>query len=181
MYGVYRLYGVYGAYEAYEAIETKDRDNLVEELGDLLLQVYFHSRIGEEQGEFTINDVYNGVCSKLIERHPHVFGSVKAETSEQVLTNWDAIKQASHDRKSVKEQFDGVCKSLPALMLAEKYAGRAFKNGIEAPVYVPDHELDSEEAGKLLFSVAAYCKKNGIKPEEALRDFCKKFVFSLPE
>lgn len=169
------------AYEAQEAIDCDSGEMLCEELGDLLLQVYFHSRMAEENGEFTLEDVFTGVCSKLILRHPHVFGEVKADNTDEVLKNWDAIKQASHDRKTVKEQFEGVCKALPALMRAEKYSSRAFKNDIPVDIYKTNGELSEEAVGELLFSIVAYCKKNGISAEQALEKKCDSFLGSLTQ
>ncbi len=164
------------AYETVEAIDLDDKDMLCEELGDVLLQVVFHSRIAEEEGRFTIDDVYNGVCRKMIERHPHIFGEVEVNSVEDVLTNWDAIKQSSKNRETLKEQFDGVCKALPALMLASKYVSKALKNGIEVKCSLNDREYSEEQIGDILFDIAAYCKKNKIDPELALQKKCKKFL-----
>ena len=93
------------AYETVEAIDCESDEMLCEELGDVLLQVMFHSRIAEEEGRFSVDDVYTGVCRKMIERHPHIFGDVTVKSVDDVLTNWDAIKQSSKQRDTLKEQL----------------------------------------------------------------------------
>ena len=87
-------------YEVCEAIDTEDRELLCEELGDVLLQVVFHARISEEYGEFTIDEVIKGVCEKLVHRHPHIFSDIVADTSDEVLKNWEAIKKEEKGRKA---------------------------------------------------------------------------------
>lgn len=164
------------AYETVEAIDMQSDEMLCEELGDVLLQVVFHSRIAEEEGRFCIDDVYTGVCKKMIERHPHIFGDVVVNNVDDVLTNWDAIKQNSKNRETVKEQLEGVCKALPALMLASKYVGKALKSGIEVDCSLNGEAPDEEMVGDMLFDIAAYCKANKIDPEKALQKRCERFV-----
>ena len=164
------------AYEAVEAIDMESDEMLCEELGDVMLQVVFHSSIAEGEGRFTIEDVCTGVCRKLIERHPHVFGEIKVETVDDVLTNWDRIKQNSKKRNTLKEQFDGVCKALPALMLANKYVHKANKNNIEIKTKTQIEGLNEEKAGDLMFDIVVLCEKNNIDPESALREKCKRFL-----
>ena len=163
-------------YEAAEAIDLESDEMLCEELGDVLLQVMFHSRIAEEEGRFCIDDVYTGVCKKMIERHPHIFGNVNVESVDEVLTNWDNIKQNSKKRETLKEQLEGVCKALPSLMLASKYISKATKNGIEVNEYSPDGKVCEEYIGELLFSIVALSRKNNIDAELALQKTCENFL-----
>ena len=167
------------AYETAEAIDCESDEMLCEELGDVLLQVMFHSRIAEEEGRFTVDDVYTGVCKKMIERHPHIFGDVTVKTVDDVLTNWDAIKQNSKNRTSLQEQLDGVCKALPALMLASKYISKCTKNGIEIPTATKLNCVSEESIGELLFDIVALSKKNKIDPELALQKKCEKFLMEI--
>ena len=167
------------AYETVEAIDMEDDEMLCEELGDVLLQVMFHSRIAEEEGRFSVDDVYTGVCQKMIERHPHIFGEVVVESIDDVLTNWDAIKQNSKKRETVKEQLDGVCKALPALMLASKYVSKSMKNGVEFSTPAIDGEVTEEMIGETLFDVVALAKKHGVDPELALKEKCKKYLENM--
>lgn len=152
-------------YEAIEAIDKGDTALLREELGDVLLQVIFHSAIEEEGGGFCFGDVVNDICAKLVLRHPHVFGNVDADTSEKVLKNWDAIKQKSKGQTTVSETLDSVCSALPALMRAQKTIKRADKGGYR---YVVEKYRDSENIGDMLFYLVyrAYC--DGLNAEEEL-------------
>ncbi|MDE6133911.1 MAG: MazG family protein, partial [Oscillospiraceae bacterium] len=100
-------------YEVVEAIDLEDTALLREELGDVLLQVVFHSRIEEEKNSFDFGDVVNEVCQKLVTRHPHVFGNVAAETSEEVLKNWNNIKQETKRQETYSETLESVCTALP--------------------------------------------------------------------
>ena len=118
-------------YEAVEAIDTDDLDLLKEELGDVLLQVALHAEIESEQGTFDINDVCDGICKKLIIRHPHVFGDVNADTTEQVLKNWDAIKMKTKSQKTQTQAILSVSKALPSLMRSTKIQQKAAKVGFE--------------------------------------------------
>lgn len=169
------------AYETVEAIDAKSDEMLCEELGDVMLQVMFHSRIAEEEGRFTVDDVYTGVCKKMIERHPHIFGDVKVETVDDVLTNWDAIKQNSKNRETLREQLDGVCKALPALMLASKYASKCIKSGVEISQENIYENLDEETVGQRLFDIVVSAKKNKIDPELALQKKCSEFLKDITE
>ena len=118
-------------YEVVEAIDTENPALLQEELGDVLFQVLFHARIEEEKGVFTIDDVIHDICAKMIHRHPHVFGSVQADTSEKVLDNWEVIKKEEKSRNTVKASMEAVPPMLPALMRAQKVAGKAMKDGYD--------------------------------------------------
>lgn len=169
------------AYETAEAIDCESDEMLCEELGDVLLQVMFHSRIAEEEGRFTVDDVYTGVCKKMIERHPHIFGDVSVKDVDDVLTNWDAIKQNSKNRSSLSEQIDGVCKALPALMLASKYVSKCLKNGIEIETKTNLESVSEESIGEILFDIVALSKKNKIDPELALQKKCEKFLKEMKD
>lgn len=164
------------AYETAEAIDCESDEMLVEELGDVMLQVMFHSRIAEEEGRFTVDDVYTGVCKKMIERHPHIFGDVSVNSVDDVLTNWEAIKQNSKNRESLGEQLDGVCKALPSLMLASKYIGKCLKNGKDIESNTDVGEVTEESVGDMLFNIAVLAKKNKIDPELALQRRCESFL-----
>ena len=109
--------------EVYETLDALDRDDpeaMCEELGDVLMQVVFHARIEEEQGRFTAADVVDGITKKMIYRHPHVFGTVQADTSEQVLVNWEALKRQEKGQRSTADAIEAVPHTLPALWRAEK-------------------------------------------------------------
>ncbi|MFM7462564.1 MAG: MazG family protein, partial [Actinomycetota bacterium] len=143
------------SYEFIDAVERDDRDAMVEELGDLLLQVFFHARIGQERSDrpFDVDEVANQVATKLITRHPHVFGDLKVDSSGEVVANWERIKNEEKKRTDI---FDGVPLGQPALSLAAKVLLRARKNGRELPEKVSDElaasqALDKDELGDALF------------------------------
>lgn len=167
------------AYETVEAIDMESDEMLCEELGDVLLQVMFHSRIAEEEGRFSVDDVYTDVCKKMIERHPHIFGEIKVETVDDVLNNWDAIKQNSKNRETLGEQLDGVCKALPALMLASKYVSKSLKAGIDIPSETCLDDISEDTIGDLLFDIVVLAKKNKIDPEFSLQKKCEKFLKNM--
>ena len=114
-------------YEVIEAIDNDDRALLKEELGDVLLQVVFHAQIETEQDSFTIDDVADGVCKKMIIRHPHVFGNVQADTVDEVLTNWDNIKMQTKSQTTQSEVLAGISKALPSLTRSQKLQKKAGK------------------------------------------------------
>ena len=116
-------------YEVLDAIDREDLAGLQEELGDVLMQVVFHSRMEEEKGNFTLDDVADGICKKLIYRHPHVFGDVQADTSEQVLKNWDALKKAEKSQKTHTDALNSVPRNFPALIRASKLQKKAVRGG----------------------------------------------------
>ncbi len=169
------------AYETAEAIDCENDEMLCEELGDVLLQVMFHSRIAEEEERFTVDDVYTGVCKKMIERHPHIFGDVTVKNVDDVLTNWDAIKQSSKNRSSLSEQLDGVCKALPALMLASKYVSKCLKSGVEIETKVNLDSVTEDSIGELLFDIVVLSKENKIDPELALYKKCEKILKEMKD
>lgn len=182
-------------YEVIEAIDTEDKELLKEELGDVLLQVVFHSEMESEKGSFDINDVCDGICKKLIIRHPHVFSDVKADTTEQVLTNWDNIKMQTKSQKKQSDAMDSVSKALPSLMRSAKIQKKAAKVGfdwedVNGALDKVDEEVDElksaissgnqenmvEELGDLLFSVVNVSRFIKVDSEEALYKACDKFV-----
>ncbi len=159
------------SYEFVDAVEEDDRQAMREELGDILLQVYFHSRIAEEHptDPFSIEEVAAGIADKLIRRHPHVFGDVKAETSDEVLQNWEKLKAAEKNRSSAT---DGIALSQPALPLITKLIYRAEKNGInlDLPTTDQNNDVPADIAiGDALVAAVAAAIKQGIEPEDLLR------------
>ncbi len=184
--------------ETYELIEGIDKDDeaiLREELGDVLLQVVFHAEIASSNGRFTADDVCNDVCRKLIVRHPHVFGNVKVENTENVLANWDAIKRDTKQQKSDTEVLRSVSPAMPALMRAEKLGKKARKFGFDfddAPealtkVFEEAEEVKAalakgnmaeteEEFGDLLLAVVNSARLAGVDAEQALYNANEKFL-----
>lgn len=118
-------------YEAIEAIDTEDPVLLREELGDVLFQVAFHSELEREAGRFDLDDVISDVAAKMVQRHPHVFADVTADTTEQVLTNWDQIKRETKKQKSDREVLESVTPAMPALMRTQKVLKKAAKMGAD--------------------------------------------------
>ncbi|MBQ5823095.1 MAG: nucleoside triphosphate pyrophosphohydrolase, partial [Selenomonadaceae bacterium] len=139
-------------YEVLEAIDLEDYDLLCEELGDLLMQVVFHARMAEEAGEFSMQDVVEGVTEKLVRRHPHVFGDVQAADAGSALISWEAVKK--EEKKERKSLLDGVPKDLPALMAAQKLQGKAAKAGFDWEAPEPVWDKIHEELAELKEAVA---------------------------
>jgi XTP/dITP diphosphohydrolase len=159
------------SYEFVDAVQSGNRIDMREELGDVLLQVYFHARMAEEHptDPFSIEDVAEGIADKLIRRHPHVFAGVEVRDSQEVLENWEDIKKQEKGRTSA---VDGVAMSQPALPLIEKLLYRAEKYNVE--VSTPDSvsiagEADEGSVGQALLAVIAWAHANGIDAEAALR------------
>ncbi|MBO5935233.1 MAG: nucleoside triphosphate pyrophosphohydrolase [Clostridia bacterium] len=173
-------------YEVVEAINKKDTELLKEELGDVMLQVVFHAVMEEEKGVFDLGDVADGVCKKLIERHPHVFGDISVSNTDEVLSNWDAIKRNSKKQKTTTQAMDSVPREFPALMRAEKLQSKAAKAGVDlkedASAYITQKAsalssgIDEKNIGELLFAVVAAARKNGIDPEDALTKISDGFL-----
>lgn len=166
-------------YEVCEAIDNNDVEGLKEELGDVLLQVVFHSRISEEEKDFSIDDVIDGICKKLIYRHPHIFGNVNVSGTDDVLKNWDALKKVEKHQKTPTQVLESVPKTLPSLMYAYKLSDKASKNGFEFnddKVCRKFDFFDDENVGETLFYIASMCRSKGIDPEKSLFDYCKKFI-----
>lgn len=183
------------SYEVIEAIDKNDDDMMVEELGDLLLQVVFHAQIGKEDGYFDIKDVVQAICNKMIYRHPHVFKNVKVENSDQVLDNWDKLKREEQGLKTYTDELKHVPKILPALIRAEKVQKKAAKVGfdwdkVEDAMKKVLEELNEvkdvykgnnrdkilEEIGDLTFSVVNVARFLDIDPENALNYTIDKFI-----
>lgn len=182
-------------YEVIEAINKNDKALLQEELGDVLMQVVFHAQMEKEAGVFCFDDVADGVCKKLIERHPHVFGDVQVKNSDEVLTNWDAIKRKSKKQKTTSSAMDAVPRELPALMRGTKIQQKAAKSGFDWPnkdgafeklaeemqelqtaVQNQDEENIFEELGDLLFSVVNVSRFLKVDAEEAMTAATDKFI-----
>ncbi len=169
------------SYEFIDAVEKGNRVEMREELGDVLLQVFFHARMAEESNEepFSIEDVAEGVADKLIRRHPHVFGDAKVSGSEEVLENWEAIKKEEKGRTSA---IDGVPLGQPALPLAAKLLYRAEKYGYKIPTQTPIEiggNLSEIEAGRILLGIIDDMQKTGIDPEAALRAATKEYLAKI--
>jgi MazG family protein len=190
-------------YEAYDAIqvsaETGETSNLKEELGDVLLQVVFHSTIAAERGDFTIDDVAEGVATKLVLRHPHVFEDKKLETADDVLDNWDELKKEEREqrgttKKALDSILDEVPVAFPALIEGNKITKMAAKHGfdwanadqifekldeetneLKEAMKTEDKTAIREELGDLLFVVVNLARKLGVEPEDALKKTNRKF------
>ena len=169
------------AYEFAEAVDENNREAIKEELGDVLLQVVFHSKIGQEHktDPFNIDDVAAGVADKLIARHPHVFGDVKVNSSADVKRNWEEIKNEEKGRT----QFDeGVPIGQPALPLAAKLILRAEKNGLNLPPTTqPASGVDENSLGDAFLSLISWAVERDIDPEAALRKAALRYRDSLKE
>ena len=169
------------SYEFIEAVEDNDRNAMQEELGDLLLQVYFHSRMAEEDKKqpFDIEDVAKGVADKLIRRHPHVFSDAVVGSSSEVLENWEAQKAVEKGRTSA---IDGVPLAQPALPLVSKLLYRASKSNYQLPkaesVKLPD-EMNQDQFGELLLSLISQAVDKGLDPEAALRGAAKTLITQI--
>ena len=159
------------SYEFIEAVETQDREAMREELGDVLLQVYFHARMAEEHptDPFSIEDVAQSVAEKLVRRHPHVFADAEDLSSDQVLENWEALKALEKGRTSA---VDGVPVNQPALALVAKLLYRAEKNRLTLDLPSKIHEpveATPEAVGEVLLATIAWASEHGVDPEGALR------------
>lgn len=188
-----KKYLIEEAYELLESIDAGEDKAIIEECGDVLLQVVFHARIAEEEGRFNIEDVLTVLCDKLIHRHPHVFGDRDANSAEEVLRNWEADKQKEKpERRSI---LDGVPKSLPALMQAHQIQDRAARVGFDwekiEEVFAKfeeewgefhethreqNRERMEEELGDLLFALVNISRYIQVDPEQALTKTNQKFL-----
>ena len=164
-------------YETVEAVETGSRDHLVEELGDLLLQVVFHARIGQERPDdpFDIDEVAAGIVSKLRHRHPHVFGDVTVSDMSELETNWEAAKAAEKGRASA---MDGIPPALPALALAAKTQSRAARLSA-GPAVTPAPLADGVDLGDALFALVATARARGLDPEAELRAATRRYAAAV--
>lgn len=187
-----KKYLIEEAYEVVDAIDSNNMNNFCEELGDLLLQVVFHAQIAKESGDFYLTDVIKGISDKLIRRHPHVFGSVVAQSSEEVVVNWETIKGIEKREVAKNQDYFNIPKDLPALFFAQKTQDKVAKVGFDwddyegplAKVYEEleefKQEIDSgkrikEEMGDILFSIVNLSRFFSIDAEDALRQGTKKF------
>ena len=193
-----RPYLIEEAYEVLEAIDRGDSRELAEELGDLLLQVVFHAELAREAGRFDISTIISGIHEKMVRRHPHVFGEARADTSAQVLKNWDQLKakekKAGKQTEKPPSALDGVPRTLPALLEAYQLTRRASKVGFDwenvegileklieevgelrAALIKGDRDVLEEEVGDLLFVVVNVARFLGFDPEVALKQSNHKF------
>lgn len=167
-------------YELVDAIESGNRDELVEELGDVLYQVIFHADIAAEAGQFTLEDVAQHMTEKMIGRHPHVFGDAVADTADDVRASWDKLKDVEKpERTSV---LDGVPQGMPALALADKLLGKAHRVGLLDATQPGAVNVTSEdELGPLLLAIVASAKANGLDSERALRASLRELQAEIRE
>lgn len=189
-------------YEAVEAINKADAEMLKEELGDVLLQIVFHAQMEKEEGRFDFADVADGICKKLIERHPHIFSDTKVSNTDEVLSNWDEIKRQTKQQKSTAEAMEAVPRELPALMRSTKIQKRAAKQGFDWPdvkgaLDKLQEEVDelsaairegsadkiADELGDVLFSAVNVSRFVKLDAEDALTAATDKFMarFSFVE
>lgn len=196
-----KQYLIEEAYEVCEAIDLGDTEGLCEELGDVGLQVVFHAELAERAGKFQLEDVYEKICTKLLDRHPHVFGETHAADSEEVLKNWEQLKREEKRKRAEREGrehhsiLDGVPRALPSLQRALRLQDKASRIGFDWPEIAGveakvREELDElveardteaverleEEFGDLLFSLVNWGRFLSIRPEEALARTCAKFT-----
>jgi tetrapyrrole methylase family protein / MazG family protein len=185
------------AYEAVESIESENCQELKEELGDILLQVVFHSQIAQENSEFNINDVLRNILNKLVRRHPHVFGDKVVAGSQEVLVNWEDIKKEERKEKSSEDLsvFANIPRIMPSLHYANEIQSRAARFGFdwekskdvldkikeeieELRVELPTGKISniSDELGDILFSIVNLSRHLKIDSEESLKNTCKKFI-----
>lgn len=186
------------AYEAVDAIDNHDTENLKEELGDILLQVYMHAQISSETGEFEVEDVVDGIARKMLHRHPHVFGQAKADTPEAVLENWEAIKKKEKGHQSAKDGLCAVARALPANIRVQKVQKKAAAVGydfssideVKSKVYEELHELEEamasgdvkeidKEFGDVMFSMVNLARFLDINAENSLTNATEKFINRL--
>ena len=181
------------AYEAAEAIDNSNMEHLLEELGDVLMQVVFHADMAEKAGQFDLDDIADATCKKLIRRHPHVFGDIKANNGRESLIFWEDIKREEKLLESTSDSMISVANSLPALWRAEKIQSKAAKVGFDWPDYSGalealrnelvelENAITSglgigEELGDLIFSAVNVARFFNIDPEEALGSSSDKFI-----
>ena len=178
------------AYEAVDAIESGKVSSIKEELGDVLLQVVLHAQIAKDKNEFDIEDVAKGIADKLVHRHPHVFGNVKVESTQEILDNWDKIKKEEKPERT--SAMDGITKGQSALISALKISKKAVKKGFEWPnlvalydcvtsefqefVSAQSQQEKEEEFGDILFALVNLARWKKIDPEQALLIANNKFI-----
>jgi len=191
-----KRYLIEETYEVLEAIDEKDYSKLKEELGDVLLQVVFHAKIAQENDSFDIYDVISNICEKMKKRHTHVFGNDIAKTSDEVLNNWDRIKNEEKNLKNISESMESIPNHLPALMRSQKIQEKASRVGFDwdniddalkkvyeelsefEEIMSKDEQKDriKEEIGDILFAVVNIARFCNVDAEDALRLTNKKFI-----
>lgn len=188
-----KRYLIEETYETIDAIDSNDPKSIMEELGDVLLQVVLHAQIASEAKSFTLDDIAKCINEKMISRHPHVFGDIKVKDTEEVLVNWEALKKKEKPER--KDIFDGIPNSLPALLKANKVSKKVAKEGFdwenESDLWnafekelkefkevakLKNKEKQIEELGDLLFMVVNLSRWYKIDPEETLNNGTKKFI-----
>ena len=193
-YATLRNYVLEEGYEVVDAIDRDDRGGLCEELGDLLFQVVFLSRLAKEEGAFTAADVVRGIAEKMVRRHPHVFGDAEADTAEDVLRAWEQIKRKEKPPATAASVLAGIPTALPALLKAHRLGTKAARVGFdwEDPLQVLDkveeeiRELRgaiaadarpaiADELGDVLFSLVMFGRRMGVDAEEALERTNRRF------
>jgi MazG family protein len=181
-------------YEFFEAVDENNTHKMKEELGDLLLQVVFHTQLGTENSSFTFDDVADEISEKLVRRHPHVFGDVQVSSSREVLHNWEAIKKSEKGKEHRKSLVDDIPAALPALFRAEKVQRRVAKVGFDwkdvrpaldkveeefaefrEAVLSGNNEHASEELGDIIFALVNVARHHSISAEDAVRQTTNKF------
>lgn len=172
-------------YEAVEAIDNGDSALLREELGDVLFQIVFHTELEREAGRFDFSDVVSDVAAKMVERHPHVFGTVKAETTAEVLQNWDSIKRETKRQKTDREVLQSVSPAMPALMRTQKVLKKAAAlSGTETDAEALRREIgdtvgkaaDDAAFGAAFLKLTELSRLCGVDAERALFDACRAFI-----
>jgi NTP pyrophosphatase (non-canonical NTP hydrolase) len=166
-----RFHAIEEVYELLDAIEAGDDHEMLEELGDLLLQVVFHCQLARERGAFNFEQVAGHIVEKLVRRHPHVFGDSQAKTVSAVWAQWEEIKRAEkkgtrHERPSI---LDGIPRHLPALLRAEKMVKKARKGDLLKDGRISGKPRSPKALGRELFDLVAYAQQKGWSPEELLR------------
>lgn len=190
-FGSIAPYTIEEAYEVADAIERADMDSLKDELGDLLLQVVFHSQMASELGIFDLQDVIDGICEKMTRRHPHIFGDGNAHDAKSVTDNWENIKAAERDANADQSALAGVATALPALLRAQKIQKRAARTGFDWPdvtgatakIYEEIQEVQAatsadeltDEIGDLFFAVVNLARFHDVDAESALKSANAKF------
>jgi MazG family protein len=190
-----RTFLIEEAYEVIDAIDRGDPGGLREELGDLLFQIVFQSRIAEERGDFDLESVMRGIGDKIVSRHPHVFGEGRLDTASEVLRQWEEIKSEERRRRGGGSMFDSVPPGLPALLKALRLSAKAARVGFDWPDGASlmskvdeelaelleaqqrgDREAVAEEIGDLLFTLANVARQADLDPEQILQEANRKFL-----
>lgn len=169
-----RRFAVEEAYELVDAIENGDPEKIADESGDVLFQVVLHAALAERDGGYHIEDVTDAICKKMIRRHPSVFGLEGPE-------DWDAIKRAERNQRSLTEELFEIPKGFPALLRAEKVQKKLTKAGYQLQQFMPEGTDQELALGKELFDLAERCRKEGIAPELALNRYLKAYIKEFEE